>query len=194
MVVDENDAMIKYVNASGYGTNLYGDGVWRTVDGYFGNASFSGKIEFLINSFIKINLLKKGLQDISSDNNGNYYVAQYYAIRKINSSGYVETFAGSSVSGDLDGNRLSAKLNEVYAITYDQRTNSLYSFDSNKIKKISLVYNNVTTIAGNGTSGYLNGPALSCQINTVYGIFVHPTNGNVFFAQYNYHTIRGKFY
>ena len=136
----------------------------------------------------------KGPFDIISDNIGNYYVAQNLAIRKINSSGYVETFAGSGInSGDLDGPRLSAQFKTVYAITYDQRTNSIYSFDSYKIKKISLIYNNVTAIAGNGTSGYLNGPALSCQIDSVTGIFVHPTNGNVFFADYNYHTIRGKF-
>ena len=41
LVSDNADNMIKYVNASGYTTNLYGDGNGQTANGYFGSSSFT---------------------------------------------------------------------------------------------------------------------------------------------------------
>ena len=58
-----------------------------------------------------------------------------------------------------------------------------------QIRKIDGVTGNITTVAGAGTPGYANGPALSAQFSDIEGL-VHDSQGNLFLSDYQNHSIR----
>jgi hypothetical protein len=86
-----------------------------------------------------------------------------HAIRRLNTTTQqVETIAGSPPSngaapGFVDGYGVSARFNKPYGIA--KLGNNLYVTDGNNyaIRKINLSNHMVTTIAGNGSSGYKDG-------------------------------------
>jgi len=98
---------------------------------------------------------------IARDAGGNFYVADEsnYVIRKITPTGVVSTFAGSNVRGHIDGTASSARFNDPLGLVFDKH-GDLYVADGLYIRKIDAT-GKVTTVAGNGTSGNDNGPALS---------------------------------
>ena len=75
--------------------------------------------------------------DVVADNSGNIFVVDYgnFKIRKIDASGVVSTFAGST-QGYADGIGTLAKFNYIYGIAIDISGN-LYVTDAGKIRKIS---------------------------------------------------------
>jgi hypothetical protein len=58
-----------------------------------------------------------------------------------------------------------------------------------QIRKIDGATGNITTVAGAGTPGFANGPALSAQFNDIEGLD-HDSQGNLFLSDYANHTIR----
>ena len=128
---------------------------------------------------------------VAVDPFGNLYVAGGNVIRKV-SNGVVTMVAGNGTdgfSGD-NGPATSAQLNGASGLAVDSAGN-LYIADTNNnvIRKVSGGV--ITTIAGNGTSGYSgdNGPATSAQLKSPYGLAVDPT-GNLFIADTNNNVIR----
>jgi len=88
---------------------------------------------------------------ITIDSSGNLYVADSgsHRIRKIDTSGNVETIAGSS-SGFADGNGLTtAKFSVPQEITIDSSGQNLYVADygNNRIRKIVIATKQVDTVA-----------------------------------------------
>src|SRR5207249_1900324 len=77
--------------------------------------------------------------DMEVDNLGNIYVSDYDRIRKIDSSGWVSTLAGSTVSGFIDGNGRSARFNtESGGLCADSHGNIFVAdYANNAIRKIS---------------------------------------------------------
>ena len=120
---------------------------------------------------------------VAVDNLGNIYVADAgdnNRIRKIAIDGQVTTFAGGS-EGFRDGQGTNAAFNTPSAIAIDSK-NNLYVADTgnNAIRKISPT-GVVETLAGDGTSGYRDGPARSAQFNGPVGVAVDK-EGNVYVA------------
>lgn len=109
---------------------------------------------------------------LAKDANGNIYVADTgnSVIRKIDTSNNVTTFAGSGVPGYADGTGGSAQFRIPSGIVYNSNTNTLYVADSgnNLIRQITMA-GTVTTYAGNGTGGFVNGALLQSE-------FYHPTD------------------
>jgi NHL repeat len=96
------------------------------------------------------------------DTSGNLYVADTgnNAIRKIDTTGNVTTIAGNGKPGFVDGTggrNGTATFNAPVALTID-RSGNLYVADTgnNAIRKIDTT-GNVTTIAGNGKPGSVDG-------------------------------------
>jgi sugar lactone lactonase YvrE len=109
-------------------------------------------------------------------------------IRKITPTGEVTTFAGST-GGSADGTGTAAQIGLPTGITIDA-TGDFYIAESGsgKIRKITPA-GVVTTIAGTGTSGYAEGPALSSQFEFPTGV-VKDSQGNLLIADFTNARVR----
>ncbi len=139
-----------------------GGGTAGTSYGYSGDGGTAGSSS-----------LMKQPSAVKTDASGNVYFAdQYYnVIRKIyNSSGIIQTIAGSTTSGsgEVDGAANSAKMDGPNGIAIDNATGNLYISDNTgyRIRKLTpetlgsgsagttiTTYGTMSTIAGAGTGG-----------------------------------------
>ncbi len=102
---------------------------------------------------------------VAADSAGNLFVADYlnHKIRKISPAGVVTTFAGTGNSGFQNGPAETATFNYPAGVAVDGEGNVYVSDERNNvIRKIS-VAGMVSTYAGTGEPGYLDGPAESAQ-------------------------------
>jgi hypothetical protein len=121
----------------------------------------------------------------------NLYVADTdnHLIRQIViSTGVVTTVAGTGSSGSANGTGTSASFNKPYGITTDGT--NLYVADRNNhlIRQIVISTGVVTTVAGTGSDGAVNGTGTSASFYNPYGITTDGTN--LYVAGYANHLIR----
>ena len=128
------------------------------------------------------------------DKNGNLFVADYgnNEIREVTPAGVVTTFAGSTTAGFKDGLAKQALFNAPSGLCFDTQGN-LYVSDqlNNRIRKIDQS-GNVSTVAGNGTAGYVYGarPALYTPMNGPIGLAYDSTSGMLIVAESGSNVIR----
>ena len=122
---------------------------------------------------------------IAVDNIGNVYVCDFEnnRIRIINSTGTINTLAGTGTAGFMgDGGPASAaELYLPFGVAVDRNRN-VYIADgqNNRIRKVSAT-GTISTVAGNGTGGYAGDgmAANTAEINNPEGVAVD-TFGNLF--------------
>jgi formylglycine-generating enzyme required for sulfatase activity len=128
---------------------------------------------------------------IAMDGLGNYFVADAgnNKIRKIVKDSGVITLAGSGRKGASDGVGLEVDFFYPTDVALDASGN-LYVADTanNKIRKIAS-NGSVTTIAGSGIQGSIDGVGKDASFNYPYGIAVD-NSGNVYVADTGNHKIR----
>ncbi len=98
-------------------------------------------------------------QGISVDANGNVYVSDSYNnyIRKVTPGGQVSTIAGDGTIGYQDGPVANAEFYDPMGSTFDSQGNLFVAdYGNNVIRKIT-PGGTVSTYAGNGTAGYVDG-------------------------------------
>lgn len=110
--------------------------------------------------------------------NGTEYSGPQFTYQQ---SWQVSTFAGTNISGFADGLLNDARFSSPNKMTIDSNDN-IYVIDGNRIRKIT-PDGIVTTVAGNGNSGTMDGPALDVPL-TLYGITVNE-NDEVIFSDQN---------
>ena len=121
---------------------------------------------------------------ITIDGNGNLYVTDINTIKVISPTGYVSTLSGNYAYDYIDGVGTSARFNMPLAIFADNNGDLLISdSNNNRSRKVTSNGGVVTTFAGNGTAGDVNGTALNSSFFTPYGITKNST-GDIFIADY----------
>jgi ribosomal protein S11 len=102
------------------------------------------------------------------DTAGNMYVSDTgnAMVRKIDTAGNVTNFSGSGQFGYADGSATVAKFKTPTGMAYNAGDGAMYVADTqnNVIRRIDSA-GNVTTYAGNGTSGLVNGALSQAEFN-----------------------------
>lgn len=126
---------------------------------------------------------------IELDAFGNLYVADHltHIIRKVDNQGVVTTIAGIPyIPGANDGIGREAQFWRPYGLTIDNDGNILVADEWNhKIRKVTPT-GEVTTIAGTGEVGLIDGPSNQAAFNYPWDLTVDADN-NIYIADgYNY--------
>jgi gliding motility-associated-like protein len=173
-VVDTKNYKIRKIDNTGVVTTLAGSGVFGTTNGAAAFARFGFPVGIAV-----------------SPNGYSVYVSDYntHTIRKIE-NGQVSTLAGTVfISGANDGTGATATFNHPYGLFMEDNGDVLIADEwNNLIRKVTSL-GVVTTIAGTGIPGGLDGPALSAQFKFPAGICAD-ISGNIFVADVLNHTIR----
>ena len=108
-----------------------------------------------------------GIEQMAYDKKGNLLIcdAGNNRIRKIDAAGNVSTFAGTGVSGFVNGSATTAQFNNPLGIAVDEFNNVYIADNLNFVVRKIDTFGNVTTYAGSGEQGYANGNSSSAQFN-----------------------------
>ena len=172
-VADYSNHRIRKITPSGDVSTLAGSGSADYIDDVGSAAAFNGPL------------------DLAVDTAGNVYVSdeQNNIIRQVAPDGTVTTFAGTGASGDLDGIASEAQFRNPDGIAVDLDGNVLIGDAGNhKIRKIT-PSGDVSTLAGSGTPGDMDGTGAAAQFNTPTGLFTDG-DGNIYVAGNFTHKIR----
>lgn len=94
-----------------------------------------------------------------------------HRIRKIEiATGLVTTLAGDGTGAYLDGVGAAAQFNNPNGITCDGPNLYVADTGNHRIRKIVIATGLVSTLAGDGTNGYLDGTGTGARFNTPYGL------------------------
>jgi sugar lactone lactonase YvrE len=122
---------------------------------------------------------------------GNLYVADIYndKIRKLSTAGIVTTYAGTGAPGAMNGAAASATFFQPQGLAIDAG-GDLFIADlgNNAIREISAA-GIVSTFAGSGAVGSMDGPAATATFNMPSGIAVDSA-GTVYVTDTSNHKIR----
>ncbi|MDQ3813151.1 MAG: SMP-30/gluconolactonase/LRE family protein [Armatimonadota bacterium] len=119
--------------------------------------------------------------------NGNIVVADQnnHRIRLVTPAGVVTTVAGSGTAGRLDGHRLQAQFTRPQDVAADNLNNIYVSdHDNHLIRRID-ANGIVTTIAGDGTAGFADGPGLQARFFGQEGLDVSADGSVLYVADGN---------
>jgi len=123
---------------------------------------------------------------LTTDNAGNVYTVDIhdFRIRKISPGGFVSVLAGSGVRGFADGRAETAQFGECSGIAVDQQGNVFVAdLDARRVRKIS-VTGMVSTVAGNGASGFIDGDAGNATFFSLGGLVID-RNGDLYVSDWN---------
>ena len=111
---------------------------------------------------------------VASDASGNVYVADQtnHVIRRIvAATGAVSTLAGSGTAGYADATGSAAQFNRPFGVACDASGNVYVADRSNQvIRRIVAATGAVSTLAGNGTPGFADGPPTTAQFYAPTGV------------------------
>jgi len=174
-VADTGNSTIRKISAAGVVTTLAGTaGTKGTTDATGAAARFAAP------------------SGLTVDSGGNVFVVDSEAstLRKITPAGVVTTVAGSAYSnGFTNGTGTAARFSIPFRVTIDSADN-LYIVDRNNhsIRKVTTA-GIVTTLAGSGTMGYVDGTGTAAMFHFPSGITADSA-GNVYVADTDNQVIR----
>jgi sugar lactone lactonase YvrE len=172
-VADYGNNEIRKITPAGVVTTLAGSGAQGNSDGTGSAASFDGP------------------EGVTVDSAGNVYVADNgnNEIRKITPAGVVTTFAGSGMQGNADGAGRAASFNGPESVAVDAGGNVYVAdYGNNEIRKVTPA-GVVTTLAGSGAQGNVDGAGRAASFNGPEGAAVD-SSGNLYLSDEFNDTIR----
>lgn len=171
-VADRYNHKIRKITPAGVVSNFAGSGTAGILDATGTSAQFSQPA------------------GIAVDGSGNVFVADManYRVRRITPAGGVTTFAGS-VAGFANGIGVAAQFFDLHGIAVDEFGN-VYVGDrfNHRIRKITPAAV-VTTYAGSGTAGLVDGVGTSAQFKNPQGLAIDKVRG-IFVADVDNNKIR----
>jgi uncharacterized protein (TIGR03437 family) len=119
---------------------------------------------------------------LAFDTSGNAYISDGSLIRQVNAGGTITTFAGGGTSTQEGSPALTASLTQAGSLAVDAQSN-VYVDQLSRVSQISAAKQTISTVAGNGTTGYSgdNGLATAAQIDDTAGVAVD-ASGNLYIA------------
>ena len=167
------DHSIRKVSPSGIVSTIAGNGTVGLINGSLSSARFNYPTGVVLDAAQNIYIVDGG-------NN---------CIRKITPGGTVSTLAGNGTAGYIDDTGSAARFNNPYGITIDVSGN-LYVADGNNhaIRKVTPA-GVVTTLAGDGSSGSLNGTGTAARFYQPRDVTAD-ASGNIYVTDNYNHTIR----
>ena len=178
-IADTSNNKIRKVDTNGIITTVAGNG----------GSGYSGDGGAAVNAQLFLPL------GVTVDSTGNLYIADTYnnRIRKVGTNGIITTVAGTGTSGYTgdNGSAVNAELNYPKFITLDQSGDLVIAdAGNNRIRKINSS-GIITTIVGNGTSGYSGdgSAATAATLNNPRGVS-YDSSGNLYIADEDNSAIR----
>ncbi len=170
-ISDQYNHRIRKVDTSGKISTIAGNGTW----GYSGDGENATLSQFYYPT------------GVAFDSSGNMYIADFnnHRIRKVDTAGIITTVAGNGTGGCLGdgGDATAAQLNNPRGIAFDSSGN-MYIADcgNHRIRKVDTV-GKITTVAGNGASGYTGdgGDATAARLYHPNGV-AFDSGGNMYIA------------
>lgn len=140
-IADNYNQKIRKITPEGLVSTFAGDGVGGNTDGPAANARFSGP------------------HGLAFDSAGNLYVVESvgHKIRKITPNGIVSTFAGSGTFAYEDGQGTAASFSVPIGIAIDKFDRLFISDGCNRRIRLITPSGLVSTFAGSGDDGFLDG-------------------------------------
>lgn len=172
-VADRDNHCIRKITVDGMVSTFAGSGAAGFADGDKDAAMFNQPL------------------DVAVDAAGNVYVADNlnHRIRKITPDGHVSTLAGDGTPAYADGSGTAAKLRNPSGLSLDTAGNLVVADRLNhRIRKVTMA-GEVSTLAGDGTTGFKDGDAASARFADPYGITVDG-KGNIVVADLNNNKVR----
>ena len=180
-IYDSLNFRIRLVTPDGVISTYAGTG----VEGYMGDGGPATQAQIEFDGKMTIDIA------------GNLYFTDPVnsVVRRITPNGTISTYAGNGQpasgpdSGD-NGQATQASLGLSLGGLAEDSAGNLYVAEdiTNQIRKIA-PNGIITTVAGSGDYGYVDGPALSAQFSTPYGIAVD-ASGNLYVADVNNGVVR----
>jgi gliding motility-associated-like protein len=173
-VADTKNYKVRQIDAAGNVTTLAGTGVFGTTNGPAATARFGFPAGIAV-----------------TRDGSTIYISDYntHTIRKLN-AGQVTTVAGTVfVSGNANGTGTAATFNHPYGLALLSNGNLIITDEWNCQIRMMTPVGTVSTIAGNGIPGDVNGPALSASFNYPSAVAADTLN-NLFVADVITNTIR----
>jgi sugar lactone lactonase YvrE len=126
---------------------------------------------------------------IAVDSQGKVYVAEFFNHRiRLIASGVVSTLAGTGAVGLVNGPAATATFKNPEGLLLDAQ-GRLYVTDFNNHAIRVLDSGMVSTLAGTGAQGFVNGPVTSAKLNQPHGLALGP-GGEIYIAEMGNHAIR----
>jgi sugar lactone lactonase YvrE len=164
---------VRKITSAAVVTTLAGNGTAGSLNGTGTNATFNQPVGLAV------------------DASGNVFIADYInnVIRKITPAGVVTTFAGSGTAALTDGTGTTAAFNGPFALAFDAGGNLIVAdYLNHAVRKIT-AGGVVTTIAGNGTAGYLDATGSAARFFRPAGLAID-MSGNIFICDAQNNRIR----
>jgi hypothetical protein len=173
LVADRVPNSIRKITPIGLVTTIAGEGNFGADDGYGQRAKFTYPY------------------DVALDPLGNVYVADEFnhLIRKIDSTNYVSTVAGTGVYGSQDGFGSGASVTWPNGMALGNNGKLLFiDYGNQKLRSISQ-FGQVETIAGSGEIGLLDSTSLLSRFYSP-GDVAQDNAGNIFITDRDNHVVR----